>query len=146
MTSHGIITFTGICPGNYSLYYTSKTGYTRPDPATWNFTMECNDTAIYNRTLIKNAPDTCCNGIISGTLTDSSSGHPIAQAGVALYLGSTKIGIVYTDSLGKFQFAHLCPGSYDLKISASGYNPKSMAIKAGCNDVSNKLTIGLTKK
>lgn len=236
-TSHGVYTFTGICPGDYSLYYYTKTGWTRPEPSTWNFTMACNDSAGFVRTLIKNAPDTCCKGTIvvnvnhttkgipvdsatvilslngtqirsqitaggkatfthlcpgtysfyyyktnwyrsetpswtavmkcndsqsftktmipiheccsgkiSGIISDTTTGAPLANVLCVLYLGNTKIGTIYTDSEGKFIFNDICPGSYNLHMSIDAYYPKSLALTAGCNDESNKLSIGLVKK
>lgn len=64
-------------------------------------------------------------GSLSGTVNDSSSKSPIADATIQL---SEKY-ITTSNSLGYFSFGNIPLGSYLLKISRIGYNPAALEIK-----------------
>jgi preprotein translocase subunit SecD len=66
------------------------------------------------------APDT---GTISGTVTDISSGQPVAGLEVNLdNVGGEQQTPVKTDDSGKFSFADLKTGSYKLEIDRTDYD------------------------
>lgn len=65
-------------------------------------------------------------GGIKGTLTDSLSQEKIQGAVISI---SEKNLVTSSDLLGNFYFPELLPGSYHLKISALGYETKTLRIE-----------------
>jgi hypothetical protein len=57
---------------------------------------------------------------VSGVVTSSVTGEPIAGASVYALGGSENYGAVMTDSAGQWT-RQLAPGSYLLRVEASGY-------------------------
>ncbi len=55
-------------------------------------------------------------GTLSGVVTDSQTGQPVA--GVTVNLGGVT---TITDSNGVYAFSNITPGSYELSFSKSGY-------------------------
>jgi protocatechuate 3,4-dioxygenase beta subunit len=144
MTVNGTVTFTGLCPGTYSLYY-YKPGWWRPETFSWNVTMGCNDYQEYTKTIQPFSE--CCNGTISGTVLDSIANAPIANAKIYLHVNNGTSATATSDANGAFQFTSICPGYYNMSISAYGYNYKDTPyFNQGCNDTSNNLTIQMVKK
>lgn len=70
--------------------------------------VEGNNTLNINMTYISST--------LSGTVTDAYTGAPIAGVQVTLNGSSTT-----TNASGKYSFAGLQPGSYDIIFSAPGY-------------------------
>ncbi len=60
-------------------------------------------------------------GDITGTVTNSVTSAPIENARVFLNGGGT----VYTNSSGQYTFSDLPAGTYDMTVTAYGYNPGS---------------------
>jgi hypothetical protein len=60
------------------------------------------------------------NTTISGTITDGSSGLPVAAATVVLVRGTENVATTVTDQAGRYRFANEGPGIYHLTISRSG--------------------------
>ena len=67
-------------------------------------------------------------GDLVGQVTDANTRHPVAGAMVSISKQQTQ-----TDQTGKFAFANLSPGRYQLTISKPGYSPiqGSISIEAG---------------
>jgi Carboxypeptidase regulatory-like domain/CARDB len=70
---------------------------------------------------------------IAGTITDTSTGNPIAGANVEIDradpgVEETFVGTVTTASNGSFQFPGLVPGAYTVVISATGYATASQNV------------------
>ncbi len=143
-TQNGSVTFSNICPGTFSLYYTKKDWY-RPEAMNWNVTMGCNDTVSFTKTMISYSQ--CCNGTISGTVTDSTSGDRLDSVVVYLSLNGAHIANMKTDANGNFSFTGICPGTYTLYFGLAGYNSKGIsAFTVGCNDTSTNLNVKMIKK
>ncbi|MBD7985813.1 S8 family serine peptidase [Sporosarcina sp. Sa2YVA2] len=87
-------------------------------------TINADETAIANFTLLELAQAT-----ISGTVTDQSTGDPIAGA-TLLLLEDANITPVETDSSGHFSLTAY-EGDYTLKVIARGYNSQEAAISIG---------------
>jgi bacillopeptidase F (M6 metalloprotease family)/putative cell wall-binding protein/subtilisin family serine protease len=66
-------------------------------------------------------------GAVSGTVTCSRTGEPIAGAIVVL-AEDARIPWAYTDLQGNFQIGDVLEGDYTLKLSAQGYHGAEMAI------------------
>ncbi|HXI91092.1 MAG TPA: carboxypeptidase regulatory-like domain-containing protein [Blastocatellia bacterium] len=67
-------------------------------------------------------------GDLVGQVTDANTRHPVAGAMVSISQQRTQ-----TDQTGKFAFANLSPGKYQLTISKPGYSPiqGSISIESG---------------
>lgn len=74
------------------------------------------------------SPDTdgvTTTGTISGTVTDASTGNPIAGASVSTQPTTL---LVTTDAQGNFSISNVTPGSYTVSASASGYLAGSASV------------------
>ncbi len=65
-------------------------------------------------------------GTIAGTVTDSVSGAPLTGALVELYDGMTVVGSDVTD-IGEYSIAGVDTGTYDLQVTATNYETKSIS-------------------
>jgi len=143
MTHNGLITFTGLCSGTYSLYYWKSNWYRTETPG-WDVTIHCNDSLYFEKTMIPLSE--CCNGTISGTVVDSVSGNPLANVTVLLYSNNTQQGTATSDSTGSFHFTGICPATYILCFRATDYNSFYLTnVVTGCND-SKTYTVKLKRK
>jgi Carboxypeptidase regulatory-like domain len=59
-------------------------------------------------------------GLLTGTVTDASSGQPISGARVTVRSPS-QVEQAVTDARGRFTFVALCPGTYVVAFSHPGY-------------------------
>ncbi|MDQ1266614.1 MAG: large repetitive protein, partial [Bacteroidota bacterium] len=140
-TLHGVVSFTGLCPGTYNMYYMTKTGWTRTDSPTWDVTLSCNDSAGYVKHLVNN--NHCCHGQITVNVLDSLTNNGIDSCYVGLSQNGSVIMTSYTSS-GVSVFNGLCPGTYSLYYGKSGwYRPGiiSWNVTINCND-----TVSFTRK
>jgi len=144
LTVNGVATFTGVCPGTYSFYY-YKTNMWRSDSPSWNVTMGCNDNKDFTKNMIPLSD--CCNGIINGTVSDSTDNTAIGNVKVSLYAGSTLKATVYTDANGAFRITEVCPGTYTLNFFLDGYFSRYVTnLIMGCNDTGNNFSIKMLKR
>ncbi|MCC7265506.1 MAG: TonB-dependent receptor [Candidatus Latescibacteria bacterium] len=65
-------------------------------------------------------------GRISGTVSDSTSGEPLA--GVVVLLADTPLGTL-SNSQGRFELPRVAPGAYILQLSLVGYAPISRPVQ-----------------
>lgn len=63
------------------------------------------------------------NGTLTGKLVDQQTGEPLRSGTVQLV--GTKKG-AYSDVKGEFRIREIAPGTYSLRISYIGYNPKEI--------------------
>ena len=70
--------------------------------------------------------------ILTGTVTDSSSGDPLIGANV--YIDGTSLGTA-TNIEGNYRIEHIPPGLYDLKIRYIGYLPKTVSVQLGAEKI-----------
>ncbi|HUA03960.1 MAG TPA: carboxypeptidase regulatory-like domain-containing protein [Solirubrobacteraceae bacterium] len=101
--------------GSYiSQYYNDETSYANANPVP---VTSGQVTTGINAALLS-------NGAISGTLTDSSTGMPIAGAYASVYNSYGYIvASATTNSSGVYATAGLPAGSYTVKFAATGYAP-----------------------
>jgi len=87
-------------------------------------------------------------GTIRGTVTDGDSNKPVEFAKVKVQLnGSTKAGAI-TDEKGEFQINSVAPGSYDVEVVATGYQPtltEGVVVSSDQITFLDKLTISVPK-
>ncbi|MDT7807411.1 MAG: hypothetical protein QOJ70_1224 [Acidobacteriota bacterium] len=63
-------------------------------------------------------------GAFEGTVTDSSTGRPIARARIEFINQQTRVSIIkLSDSQGRFYQGLLPPGTYTIRAAADGYEP-----------------------
>jgi hypothetical protein len=78
------------------------------------------------------------HGSISGRVTDEETGLPIIMAHlVAIGLDNWCFGEAWSDTGGQYAILHLCPGTYQVNVHATGYIPEtypdSVIVVAGEN-------------
>lgn len=77
---------------------------------------------------------------VRGTVTDESSKNLLSSAKVEiLELGK----VTETDILGRFEFANIPEGNYNIRFSAEGYVHKLILIKVDSSTSANELSISL---
>ncbi|MGA2295955.1 MAG: carboxypeptidase regulatory-like domain-containing protein [FCB group bacterium] len=127
----GQIIFTNICPGNYKITG-DKDGYKE---LAFEFTMGCNDNQTFNKKMLKiQSADTCCKGVITFNVTDSTTGKPLSHVTVDLWKGNTKLSEYITGDLGTVNFKQICEGEYKISASKDGYHAIDFTFTMGCND------------
>jgi hypothetical protein len=72
------------------------------------------------------AADQFDNGFVTGTVSDTQTGLPIAGASVALqrWFGASRVTFAQptaTDPSGEYRFSEVVPGTYALIVIAPGY-------------------------
>ncbi|TAL70715.1 MAG: hypothetical protein EPN82_01515 [Bacteroidetes bacterium] len=130
--NNGIYTATNLCaPATYTVK-AYKDGYNYQYV---NITYTECDTKNQTIALMKKSDeDSCCHGVVDVTVKDSANGNLLKGVSLALYLGSTKIGIYNSDISGHVVFNNICPGDYILKMQKDGYNLKYINLSMKCND------------
>ncbi|MDP4198379.1 MAG: carboxypeptidase regulatory-like domain-containing protein [Bacteroidota bacterium] len=89
-------------------------------------------------------PDSCCNGVISYHLQDST-GSPISGGTIALAGPNSVTRTETTNGDGNAHMVHLCPGRYVIHSSKDGYQTKETVVELTCNDtVSDTITLGVS--
>ena len=80
-------------------------------------------------------------GVISGTVIDSVNAEPVEFAAISIKTpGTTTIlKSAMTDSAGKFKFAHLPMGTYELECSYIGYKKKTITISLSKDKINAQL-------
>jgi hypothetical protein len=130
---NGYVTFSNYCEGTYGLYF-AKSGY---KTAELSVTIICNQLKEITKKLLAESAnaDSCCNGVYSVVVKDSTSNNPVSGASVYLYKGSTKIKATTTNSNGVATFTGLCEGDgYSISFSKTNYNGREWSFALDCND------------
>jgi protocatechuate 3,4-dioxygenase beta subunit len=128
--SDGTITFRQLCEGSYAVSV-NRDGYKGIE---WAFTLDCNDTVTYEKSLTAVEQDTCCKAQIKLTVKDEN-GNALSSVGVKLTKSGTVVRSGTTSSDGYIAFNELCTGTYWLRIAQDGYKVQELEIKVECNKV-----------
>lgn len=75
--------------------------------------------------------DESTTGSISGSVSDATTGEPVATVNVTLMPGGQS---TVTGTDGSFSFRNLESGEYTLEISKEGYKPNSSAVTVRTGD------------
>ena len=132
--SDGDFTISNLSPTSYTVT-ASKSGY---QDGSATVTVEAGKTVTANIALTPVAPTT---GSISGTVTDASTGSPIANCTVSAG-GKT----AQTGSDGTYTIGNLTPGDYTVTASATGYVGGSAQVTVVAENAATadiKLTAGV---
>jgi len=118
---NGTYSKTSLLSGNYTLKYT-KSGYLETSqPATLTADNETLTVAT-----VKQLPDTCASGTISGTIKDAVSDLGVSDVSLSVRSGldmtsGTIIKPATTDSSGNYSLSSMSAGWYTVETSKSGY-------------------------
>ncbi len=114
--------------GNYYLYFSAGPGYqsqyfdNQPNinPSTTQLVVTNGSSTNGINAVLPAAPNT---GTIAGHVADASNVQPVFNAMVELLNASNSslVTQVYTTSTGDFQISTVAPGTYKLRLSASGF-------------------------
>lgn len=119
----GRIITDGLCAGEY-VYIVTKEGFSAADGS---FAIDLNCTPVTRElTLVAQ----CCTGVLTVTVTDSTSA-PIADATVKLWQGGAVKQTVQTNAQGVAIFDGLCKGEYGVSVLKSGYRTREFQFAIG---------------
>jgi len=65
-------------------------------------------------------------GALAGTVVDSQSGQPVADATVTA-TSASQTTTAHSDAAGKYVFISLMPDTYTLSVAKSGYEPMAIS-------------------
>lgn len=68
------------------------------------------------------------NSDITGTITDSASGQPLASAEVSVMRGAEIVFNASTDAFGRYTAHNISPGDYTVAARFLGFSPQSMRV------------------
>ena len=68
------------------------------------------------------------NSDITGTITDSASGQPLASAEVSVMRGSEVVFNASTDAFGRYTAHNISPGTYTVAARFLGFSPQSKTV------------------
>ena len=125
----GYVLLTKLCPGTYGISM-FQDGYKGQE---FNFTLGCNDTVTYEKNMVANGTDSCCNGVVKIIVKDAQ-GNRLTPATVRLWKNGTQLSSYTTNGDGAVIFTRLCPGTYGIDISKDGYTGMEFSFTLGCND------------
>jgi Carboxypeptidase regulatory-like domain len=84
---------------------------------------------------VDSTPPVPAGGDVAGTVTDSTSGAPIAAAQVTVERDSVVIANTSTDAFGSYRIHGLVAGTYTLSVHFLGYAPESHSLAITNGDV-----------
>jgi hypothetical protein len=125
-SENGTVLFGELCTGKYGVSV-SREGY---KPMEWNFTVTCEQSLEFSKTLVKNQDDTCCNNKVS-IILKNENGELINGATVKLWQGNHNIR-TKTSENGTVLFGELCTGKYGVSVSRDGYKPMEWDFTVTC--------------
>jgi uncharacterized surface anchored protein len=117
--AQGGAVFTDLCAGEYSLDITREHYH----HSEFMVTLGCNGNMEIVRRLLSETTnqDSCCGGIVTLIVRDSTSNAVISNATVRLWRGSTLVTTQTTNGDGNIRFTGLCTGTYGISIAREGY-------------------------
>ncbi|MEK6850961.1 MAG: carboxypeptidase regulatory-like domain-containing protein, partial [Candidatus Thermoplasmatota archaeon] len=101
--------------------------YTFDTPGTYIVTLKVTDPAGLEDTDTVTITVTPAVGAVAGTVT-GPSGDPVAGASVRLLDGTTEVDSTTTDANGQYDFADVPPGTYTVRVTATGYDAESQDV------------------
>jgi thermitase len=115
---NGCYSFSNLSEGTYTITV-SATDYTTKSQSV---SVTADKTTTADFTLVKTSPS-ITTGSITGKVTNSADGLPIAAANVSNGKTSTQ-----TDANGYYNFTNLSEGTYTVTVSATDYTTKSQSL------------------
>jgi hypothetical protein len=118
---NGTYSKTSLSSGTYTLTY-SKSGYLETSQSA---TLTADNETLTVAT-VKQFPDTCASGTISGTIKDAVSDSVVSDVSLSVRSGlnmtsGTIIKTATTDSSGNYSLSSMSAGWYTVETSKSGY-------------------------
>lgn len=133
--AEGRIVVDGLCAGEY-VYIISKEGYT---PVDGSFAIDQNCTPVTREATLTGF---CCTGVLTVTVTDSSSA-PIEGVTVKVWRNGAVLRTSQTNAQGVAIFDGLCKGEYGVSALKTGYATREFqfAIGPDCGPYSKTLIL-----
>jgi hypothetical protein len=119
----GAFSFTEIAVSNRQLRAT-KTGYQNSSSTIVAVTDSAAGVYVKDLYLVSNS----IRANVTGTVTDTVSALPLANAQVVIRKTGSVGDTVITDTAGLFKFDTLAPGTYTVSVSLTGYTAKSTSV------------------
>ena len=129
LTKDGLLIFTNVCPGDYVIKYSKYHFESAQDTVT-----SASDTVYHHKYLVQTTPDSCCNGKIVVTVKDSATNNALSSVKGYLTQNNSFVTYSYSDSTGRIELNHLCPGDYTLTLIRSSHISKTLNFTLNCND------------
>jgi hypothetical protein len=134
---NGTYSKTSLSSGTYTLTYT-KSGYLDTSQSATLTT----DNETLEVATVKQFPDTCASGTISGTIKDAVSDRVVSDVSLSVRSGlnttsGTIIKTATTDSSGNYSLSSMSAGWYTIQFSKSGYIADKFNVYS-CGNVSNQ--------
>ncbi len=123
--AEGRIVVDGLCAGEY-VYIISKDGYT---PADGSFAIDQNCNPVTREATLTGI---CCTGVLTVTVTDSSSA-PIEGATVKVWRNGAVLRTAQTNAQGVAIFDGLCKGDYGASVLKTGYATREFQFIIGAD-------------
>ncbi len=112
----GGYTLSGLFPGNYSVRVTLASYSSQSQ----SITVAAGATITLNFALAST------QGTLIGSITDSTTGNPIASGSITIFQGSTFIATTQTNSSGYYTINNVLPGQYTVRASALNYQTTTL--------------------
>ena len=124
----GMVTFRGICEGDYQLSIFKYRYYGRE----LNQHIGCDDTV--NLTIpLKATDDSCCHGVLRVIPKDNSTDQVLNGATVKLWKNGQLIMTTKVEN-GAAVFTELCEGEFGVDVLMEGYQHIEFGVELGCNE------------
>lgn len=128
-TNDGHTVFEKLCAGEYSVSI-FKDGHKGIE---FSFNLECNGRLELTKTLVKNVPDSCCDGSLTVVVRDSTNNGVLANTKVRLWKNGVNIVSKVTNGDGVVKFEDLCSGKYGVDMIREGYKSREFNVTLECN-------------
>lgn len=131
--AQGRIVFRNVCAGEYNVRL-AKQGFRVLEA---NLAVdECDSVGFTLRMspLGTSGSDTCCRGVATVVVRDSTTNAPVTGATVKLRKGGVLLTTLTANGDGLVRFTGLCPGAYSFLILREGYATHEINMTTECND------------
>lgn len=127
----GAVVYEGLCQGEYQVIV-EKTGYGRLQ---FGVALGCNQNLEITKKMLATGggKDSCCNGVLSIVVRDSTTNAALANVSVKLWKNGVALRTGKTNANGVATFDGLCEGSYGVDLVREGYASREFQISLGCN-------------
>jgi 5-hydroxyisourate hydrolase-like protein (transthyretin family) len=124
----GKVTLKAMCEGEYQISF-KKEGWKGQE---FNFTLDCDDTVSYTKTMYAEPKDSCCDIVLKVCLKNAEN-EAVNGLTVKLRKGGTIVTYGQTEN-GCITFKDLCPGDYNIYVPSDKYKTIEYGFSLKCHD------------